>query len=124
MINRYFSKDSLRQWVMMWLTALALVSCSTITEELPPCGNYIAFRYDYNMMFVDAFPTKVKRVDVYVFDDNGKYVTRFSDERESFGRRLLVCLVLCLSENTIWWYGQGCTTVRMSSRKRFCLLKN
>lgn len=85
MINRYFSKDSLRQWVMMWLTALALVSCSTITEELPPCGNYIAFRYDYNMMFVDAFPTKVKRVDVYVFDDNGKYVTRFSDERESFG---------------------------------------
>jgi len=85
MTNRHFSICSLKVWVMAWTSSFLSVSCDTITEDLPPCDNYIAFRYDYNMMFVDAFPSKVTRVDVYVFDETGKYVTRFSDERTSFG---------------------------------------
>ena len=85
MISRHFPTCSLKVWMMACISAFLSVSCGTITEELPPCDNYIAFRYDYNMMFVDAFPSKVKRVDVYVFDDAGKFVTRFSDERTSFG---------------------------------------
>lgn len=71
-------------WLLLGLTAL--VSCDSITEELQPCANYVEFRYDRNMKFADAFPTNVKRVDLYVFDDQDKYVGVISDEREAFGQ--------------------------------------
>ena len=61
------------------------VSCDSITEELPPCENYVQFRYDRNMLFTDAFPVLVHRVSLYVFDGEGKFVTMLSDEREAFG---------------------------------------
>lgn len=70
-------------WLLLGLPAL--VSCETITEELHPCANYVEFCYDRNMKFVDAFPTNVKRVDLYVFDAQGKYVGVISDERQEFG---------------------------------------
>ena len=64
---------------------LALASCSTITEELPPCKNYVQFCYDRNMHFVDAFPVQVKRIHLYVFDAAGKFVTLLADEQDFFG---------------------------------------
>lgn len=71
---------------------LALASCGTITEELPPCENYVRFCYDRNILFVDAFPTQVKRVHLYVFDSAGKFVTMLTDERSSFGDNYRVAL--------------------------------
>lgn len=69
-----------------WLLGLsALTSCGTITEELPPCENHVQFRYDMNMLFVDAFPVQVHRVNLYVFDNSGKFVTMLSDEQDAFG---------------------------------------
>lgn len=66
--------------------AFCSVSCSTITEELPPCEHYIGFGYDYNMMYTDAFGTEVKKLDVYVFDEDDRFVMRYSDEAAvSFG---------------------------------------
>lgn len=63
----------------------ALASCGTITEDLPPCEHYVRFCYDRNMLSVDAFPTQVTRIHLYLFDDGGKFVTRLTDEREAFG---------------------------------------
>lgn len=60
--------------------------CDIITEDLQPCANYLAFRYDYNLLYADAFPTQVKRIDVYVFTEEGSFVTRFHEERDSFGQ--------------------------------------
>lgn len=63
---------------------LSLVSCSTITEDLEPCGNYLRFTYTMNMKHVDAFGVEVKRLDVFVFDSDERFVTRLTDEREKF----------------------------------------
>lgn len=65
--------------------ALSLAACRTITEELPPCQNYVGFRYDYNMKFADAFSSEVRRIDLYVFDADDRFVACLSDERPAFG---------------------------------------
>lgn len=72
--------------VIAAVTAWLMVSCSTITENLQPCGNYVRFTYTMNMKYVDAFDVEVKRVDLFVFDENDRFVTRLSDEKASFGR--------------------------------------
>lgn len=64
---------------------LLLGSCDTITEELEPCRNYVSFRYERNMQFVDAFPVAVRRVNLYVFDAAERLVAALSDERDAFG---------------------------------------
>lgn len=64
---------------------LLLGACDTITEEMEPCKNYVSFRYDRNMKFVDAFPVEVRRVNLYVFDADDRLVATLSDEREAFG---------------------------------------
>ena len=42
-------------------------------------GLYLNFKYDYNLERADMFNDHVGAVDVYVFDENGKYVTRQSE---------------------------------------------
>lgn len=86
MIKKILSVCSAMATMAAAVTAFCAVSCSTITEELPPCEHYIGFGYDYNMMYTDAFGTEVKKLDVYVFDEDDRFVTRYSDEAaRSFG---------------------------------------
>ncbi|WP_290539966.1 FimB/Mfa2 family fimbrial subunit [Alistipes sp.] len=74
-------------WLAIPVLALVLSgACSTITEELYPCVNYLRFTYTMNMKHVDAFDREVKRIDVFVFDENGRFVTRLSDRSERFGK--------------------------------------
>ena len=54
------------------LLLLVLFSCTSIDETLPECRLYVRFRYDYNMEFADAFHAQVDKVELYVFDKNGK----------------------------------------------------
>lgn len=56
------------------LVSLFHVSCDRFREELPECRLLVGFRYDYNMLSVDAFHEKVKKVNLYVFDGDGKYL--------------------------------------------------
>ena len=64
------------------LAAFLLSSCSTIWDDQAECdfGLHIRFKYDYNMSFGDAFASQVGRVSVYVFDENGEFVTCRSEE--------------------------------------------
>lgn len=59
------------------MTTLAMSSCDMMTEDRSDCpeGLYLSFRYDYNLERADMFGAHVGAVDVYVFDENGKYVT-------------------------------------------------
>lgn len=84
MINRMKKKSGVYGWwlvVCLW----SLTACSTITEELPLCEHYVAFRYDYNMKYADAFPVEVKKLTLYVFDEHDRLVTAFREERYRFG---------------------------------------
>ena len=52
----------------------------SVDEFLPECQLYVRFRYDYNMEFADAFYAQVDKVELYVFDKNGKYLFKQAEE--------------------------------------------
>ncbi|MDH6534886.1 hypothetical protein D0T51_07660 [Parabacteroides sp. 52] len=62
---------------------LLLTSCIRDgLEECPPeeSGKRIRFVYDYNMSYEDLFHRQVARVDLYLFDENGVYLSKIVDE--------------------------------------------
>ena len=67
------------------LLLLVLFSFTSIDETLPECRLYVRFRYDYNMEFSDAFASQVNRVDVFVFDKDGTFVMKKSEQGETLG---------------------------------------
>lgn len=85
MIKKTQSVRSLLVAMVVAILLFCSVACSTITEDLPRCTHYIDFRYDYNMMYTDAFGVEVKKLDVYVFDKDDRFVTCYRDEEDSLG---------------------------------------
>ena len=67
------------------LLLLVLFSCTSIDETLPECQLYVSFRYDYNMEFTDAFAAQVNRVDVFVFDKDGTFIMKKSEQGKTLG---------------------------------------
>lgn len=56
------------------IASLHQVSCDRFREDLPQCRLEVAFKYDYNVKSVCAFHEEVKKVDLYVFDADGKFL--------------------------------------------------
>ena len=63
------------------LMAAGAISCNTIYDDQSDCprGVSLRFVYDYNMEYVNSFHKKVHCVNVYVFDENGKYVDKWME---------------------------------------------
>lgn len=57
-----------------------LSSCDVFVTDLPECRFYVAFKYDYNMLSTDVFPTQVDKVELYVFDNEGVFLFKQADE--------------------------------------------
>lgn len=76
-ISKYAKAVRLAVVMAAGLTAFLLSSCATIWDDQAECdfGLQIRFKYDYNMSFGDAFASQVGRVSVYVFDEDGGFVT-------------------------------------------------
>lgn len=53
---------------------LGFHSCDNLNEDLPECRLYVTFKYDYNVLSVDAFHKQVDKVELYVFDKDGKFL--------------------------------------------------
>lgn len=70
------------------MSALALGSCSMMTEDEPDCNPYykVRFRFDMNMLYADAFPTQIGEVDLYLFDEDGKLVWQGHEEGDTLAR--------------------------------------
>lgn len=77
-------KRTITKLISVCMAFAALCACNTITEELPLCSNYVKFTYTRNMKYVDAFPVEVKRVDLYIFDEQDRFVTHLNDAAEHF----------------------------------------
>lgn len=84
-IKRLFRKGTRRRG---WLLTAAVASLCTLAactdwlyEDRSGCdsGVYLTFRYDYNLQRADMFADHVGGVTVYVFDAEGRYVTRQSE---------------------------------------------
>lgn len=62
--------------------SLFLLLQSCIKEDLSICESWLLlrFRYTLNNQNSNLFDAEVNKVNVYVFDDKGKYVTEFSNQ--------------------------------------------
>lgn len=73
---------SIKNFAWIWLLTVAMfTSCDMMKENRDDCpvGLYLSFKYDYNLQRANMFSDHVGAVDVYVFDEDGKYVTTLSD---------------------------------------------
>lgn len=60
------------------MTLVLLSSCQDFWhQDYSDCpdGVYVKFKYDYNLQRADMFPDHVGQVTLYVFDENGRFVT-------------------------------------------------
>ena len=83
------------------------ISCDAFNEDLPECRLFVKFKYDYNMLSVCAFHKQVDKVELYVFDKDGKFLFQQAEE----GMHWLPVITRCpwhfLWENTNLWLGPG-----------------
>lgn len=64
---------------------IMLLSVSCLKDDLSDCpvpesSHYIRFVYDYNLSYEDLFHKQVSKVDLYLFDKEGIFIRKLSDE--------------------------------------------
>lgn len=72
--------------VLIAIVPVFLLSCERIKDNMDDCGIYLEFVYDYNMEYKDFFDPHVSTVDVFVFDEGGKYLFTKHARREELTR--------------------------------------
>lgn len=83
-MNRYIRKTAR---LMLCLLALAVMPASCIYEDEVPCPVELRFVYDYNMEYADAFPRRVRDLQLYIFGQDGTLLDtrRATAPDEGFG---------------------------------------
>lgn len=68
---------------LLWIAMVfGATSCEWVKDDLPECPPTelrLRFEYDYNMIPADIFKDQVGGVTVFVFDENGSFVTQKSE---------------------------------------------
>lgn len=84
----------IKQWfagcAVLLAGSLLATSCHMMEDDLEECPNglYLSFKYDYNLQRADMFNDHVGAVTVYVFDEDGRYVTK-REEANRYGNEPL-----------------------------------
>lgn len=94
------------------LTVFILLLQSCTKEDRIPCKSelLLRFRYTLNNQNVNLFGTQVKRITVYVFDSNGKYVDSFTDSGSQLTNDYVMHIPLAVGKYNIVVYGGDFTT--------------
>ena len=72
-------------WLACLLLVLSVTSCTDlIFDSREGCerGVYVNFKYDYNLYRADMFADHVGEVTLYVFDEQGNYITQCTEANE------------------------------------------
>lgn len=75
---------------LVCISAIALTTMSSCIKEdmddCPPAISKVALQFDYtyNVKQADAFAAEVKNINVYAFDENGKFFDSYIESREKF----------------------------------------
>ena len=75
---------------LVCFSAIALTTMSSCIKEdmddCPPAISKVALQFDYtyNVKQADAFSAEVKNINVYAFDENGKFFDSYIESREKF----------------------------------------
>lgn len=78
------------------------------------CNSYVRFVYDYNLEYIDLFHKQATKMNLYVFDEKGVFVTELKEESGAFAPDYLMTLPGAMAgRRYILWLGRGCMTSRM-----------
>lgn len=83
------AKNVYRNLIKLVLTVIVpvfLLSCERIKDDMDDCGIYLEFVYDYNMDYTDYFDPQVEMIDVFVFDEQERYLFTRHARREELTR--------------------------------------
>lgn len=94
------------------LIAFMLLLQGCIKDDLSACNIelLLRFRYTLNDQYVNLFGSEVRRVTVYVFDNNGKYVDSFSEQGDKLTNDYIMHLPLAKGKYSVVVYGGDFTT--------------
>ena len=56
------------------------------------CNSYVRFVYDYNLEYIDLFHKQATKMNLYVFDEKGVFVTELKEESGAFAPDYLMTL--------------------------------
>lgn len=90
MIAQMLSKK-MKGWVAAAMTLTVVTSCNDIWhQDYSDCPNgvYVKFKYDYNLQRADMFNDHVGQVTLYVFDENGNYITQQTETNSALSSPL------------------------------------
>ncbi len=98
-------------WIVLF--TLLFISSSCIDDNLSECpsGLSVGFKYNlYNqdMEYADAFSNAVNEITLYIFDEDGKYVSQLSEASDVLkqkGFRMDVCCLPSGSYQLLAWGG-------------------
>ncbi|MDH6306602.1 hypothetical protein M2459_003327 [Parabacteroides sp. PF5-5] len=62
----------------VWVFLLSSWGC--VQDDLSECGIGVQFRYIKNVAGVDKFATAVERISLFVFSEDGRFISEFSDQ--------------------------------------------
>ena len=94
------------------LLVLILLLQSCLKEDRSMCKSWLLlrFRYTLNDQYTNLFGQEVHKVTVYVFDEHGKYVDRFSEQGSALTNDYVMRLPLPEGIYSIIAYGGDFTT--------------
>lgn len=92
--------------------AFVLLLQSCIREDLSNCNSelLLRFRYTLNDQYANLFDSDIHRVTVYLFDSNGKYVDRFSEQGDKLTNDYVMHIPLPEGKYSVVVYGGDFTT--------------
>lgn len=103
------------------LIVLLLLLQSCIKEDnTPTCQSWLLlkFRYTLNDQYSNLFGTEVHKVTIYVFDSNGKYVDRFSEQGDKLTNDYVMRIPLPEGKYSVVAYGGDFTTYPVGELNR------
>lgn len=104
---------------VLLLPLVLFCSCNSLFEYLEECDYTLRFRYDYNMENKDWFAEQVDRVQVFVFDREGKFVRSFSEKGDNLkktGYKMTIPHLL-KGNKMVVWAGETATFYTMPTLK-------
>lgn len=70
--------------IFAWFAGILIIFASCVKDDQDDCGLNIRFRYTYNVKDADAFAHEVKSINLYAFDQDGKYIRKYTDAADKF----------------------------------------
>lgn len=107
---------NLAGWVLATIVSVFSVSCESIRGEVDECGMYLEFIYNHNMEYTDSFDPQIGIVDIFVFDEQGRYLFSRQARRENLedGKKIFIGDNLSFGQYKILVIGEMYNNFRVS----------